>query len=154
MAEINVLSIEGVSKSFGERVLFNDLTFGVGLGKKVALIARNGSGKSTLLKIIKGIESSDEGRVVLRSGIKVGYLDQDTQFDPNISVHDAMMRTDHPALKAIKEYEQSMNSNDLDRQNKALLAMDQLHAWDIESRIHEMVGRLKLDDPKKKIGLL
>lgn len=154
MAEINVLSVEGVTKSFGERVLFNDLTFGVGLGKKVALIARNGSGKSTLLKIITGNDTPDEGRIVIRSGVKVGFLDQDTKFDESLSVHDAMMSTDHPAIKAIREYEDSMESNDLDRQNKALLAMDQLHAWDIESRIHEMVGRLKLDDPKKKIAKL
>jgi ATP-binding cassette subfamily F protein uup len=154
MAEINVLSVEGVSKRFGERVLFENLTFGISLGKKVALIARNGSGKSTLLRIITGIDSSDGGRVVLRSGIKLGFLDQNTEFDPNISVHDAMMNTDHPALKAIREYEKAMESNNLDRQNKAISAMDQLHAWDIESRIHEMVGRLKLDDPQKKIGLL
>lgn len=154
MAEINVLSVEGVSKRFGERVLFENLTFGIALGKKVALIARNGSGKSTLLRIITGNEFPDSGSVVLRSGIRLGYLDQDTQFDPDVTVHDAMMSTDHPALNAIKEYEAALSSGDDTRLNKAMQDMDHLHAWDIESKIHELVGRLKLDDTHKKVGLL
>ena len=74
MAEINVLSVEGVSKSFGDRVLFNDLTFGVGLGKKVALIARNGSGKSTLLKIISGKESADNPNNTVKNSHSVKYV--------------------------------------------------------------------------------
>ena len=146
MAEINVLSVEGVSKSFGDRVLFNDLTFGVGLGKKVALIARNGSGKSTLLKIISGKESADEGNIVFRTGIQVGYLDQDSDFDPELTVLDAMMNTDHPAVKAIKEYELAVLSGDAEKLNESMHELDELQAWGIESRIHEIAGRLKLDD--------
>lgn len=154
MAEVNVLSVEGVSKRFGERVLFEDLSFGVSLGKKVALIARNGSGKSTLLKIITGIESPDEGNIVFRSGIQVGFMDQDTEFDPNMTVLDAIMDIDHPAVKAIKEYELSMLSEDSDRINDAMHELDHLHAWDIESRIHEIAGRLKLDDLQQKVEIL
>lgn len=154
MAEINVLSVEGVSKQFGERVLFEDLNFGIALGKKVALIAKNGSGKSTLLKIITGIESADEGNIVFRSGIQVGFLDQETNFDPEITVHDAMMSTDHPALKAIKEYELAMQSGDSAKINEAMHVMDQLGAWDFESRIHEIAGRLKLVELRKKVGQL
>ena len=154
MAEINVLSVEGLSKRFGERVLFEDLTFGVSLGKKVALIAKNGSGKSTLLKIITGIESPDEGNVVFRSGIQVGYLDQDSDFDPELTVLDAMMNTDHPAVKAIKEYELATLSEDSGRINAAMHELDLLGAWDIESRIHEIAGRLKLDDLQQKVKIL
>ena len=149
MAEINVLSIEGISKRFGDRELFANLTLGVAQGDKIALIARNGSGKSTLLKIISGKESADEGRVVLRSGIRVGMLDQDIEFDMELTVHSAMMNTDIPALNAIKEYETALKINDPDQLHKAISVMDHLNAWDIESQIHEMIGRLKLEDPNK-----
>lgn len=151
MAEINVLSIEGISKRFGDRELFANLTLGVAQGDKIALIARNGSGKSTLLRIISGKESADEGRVVLRSGVRVGMLDQDTVFDLELTVHDAMMNTDLPALNAIKEYEIALKINDPDQLHKAISVMDHLNAWDIESQIHEMIGRLKLEDPQKKV---
>jgi ATP-binding cassette subfamily F protein uup len=154
MAEVNVLSVEGLTKSFGERVLFEDLTFGVALGKKVALIARNGSGKSTLLKIITGIESPDSGNIVFRTGFQVGYLDQDSDFDPEITVLDAMMNTDHPAVKAIKEYELAMLDEDATRINEAMHELDELQAWDIESRIHEIAGRLKLDDLQQQVKIL
>lgn len=151
MAEINVLSIEGVSKRFGDRKLFADLTLGVAQGDKIALIARNGTGKSTLLKIISGKESADEGRVVIRNGIRVGMLDQEIEFDPELTVHDAMMNTDLPALNAIKEYEIALKIDDPDQLHKAISVMDHLNAWDIESQIHEMIGRLKLEDPTKKV---
>ncbi len=154
MAEINVLSVEGVSKSFGDRVLFDDLTFGIALGKKVALIARNGSGKSTLLRIITGRETADEGNIVFRSGIQVGLLDQESDFDPKITVLGAMMNTDHPALNAIGDYESALKSGDSEKLNKAMFEIDQLNAWDIESRIHEITGRLGLDELDKKVGLL
>jgi ATP-binding cassette subfamily F protein uup len=151
MAEINVLSIEGISKRFGDRELFSDLTLGVAQGDKIALIARNGSGKSTLLKIISGKESADEGRVVLRSGVRVGMLDQEIEFDLELTVHDAMMNTDLPALNAIKEYEKALQINNPDQLHKAIAVMDHLNAWDVESQIHEMIGRLKLEDPNKKV---
>ena len=151
MAEINVLSIEGISKRYGDRELFSNLTLGVAQGDKVALIARNGSGKSTLLKIISGKESADEGRVVLRSGVRVGMLDQDIKFDNELTVHDAMMNTDLPSLNAIREYEKALEINDPDQLHKAITVMDHLNAWDIESQIHEMIGRLKLEDPQKKV---
>lgn len=151
MAEINVLSIEGISKRFGERELFANLTLGVAQGDKVALIARNGTGKSTLLKIISGKDYADEGRVVIRNGVRVGMLDQEIEFDPELTVHDAMMNTDIPALNAIKEYETALKINEPDQLHKAISVMDHLNAWDIESQIHEMIGRLKLEDPTKKV---
>ena len=149
MAEINVLSIEGISKRFGDRELFSGLTLGIAQGDKVALIARNGTGKSTLLKIISGKDYADEGRVVIRNGVRVGMLDQEIEFDPELTVHDAMMNTDLPALNAIREYEKALQINEPDQLNKAISAMDHLNAWDIESQIHEMIGRLKLEDPNK-----
>ena len=154
MAEINILSIEGVSKRYGDRELFSGLTLGVAQGDKIALIARNGSGKSTLLKIISGKESADEGRVVLRSGVRVGMLDQDINFDKELTVHDAMMNTDLPALNAIKDYEKALKINEPDQLHKAISVMDHLNAWDIESQIHEMVGRLELEDLNKKVKAL
>lgn len=151
MAEINVLSIEGISKRFGDRELFSDLTLGVAQGDKIALIARNGSGKSTLLKIIAGKESADEGRVVLRNGVRVGMLDQDIEFNLELTVHDAMMNTDLPALNAIRDYEKALQIDNPVQLHKAIAVMDHLNAWDVESQIHEMIGRLKLEDPNKKV---
>ena len=151
MAEINVLSIEGISKRFGDRELFSNLTLGIAQGDKVALIARNGTGKSTLLKIIAGKDYADDGRVVIRNGVRVGMLDQEIEFDPELTVHDAMMNTDIPALNAIKEYETALKIDDPDQLHKAISVMDHLNAWDIESQIHEMIGRLKLEDPNKKV---
>ena len=154
MAEINILSIEGISKSYGDKELFSDLTLGIAQGDKVALIARNGSGKSTLLRIISQKETADEGRVVLRNGIRVGMLDQDNKFDDNLTVHEAMMNTDLPALNAIRDYESAIKNDDQDKLQKAISLMDSLDAWDIESQIHEMVGRLKLEDPDKIVNEL
>jgi len=151
MAEINILSIEGISKRFGDRELFAGLTLGIAQGDKVALIARNGTGKSTLLKIIAGKDYADEGRVVIRSGVRVGMLDQDTVFDGEITVHDAMMNSDLPAMNAIRDYEIALKSDQPEQLHKAIALMDHLEAWDIESQSHEMIGRLKLEDPNKKI---
>jgi ATP-binding cassette subfamily F protein uup len=151
MAEINVLSIESISKRFGDRELFSNLTLGIAQGDKVALIARNGAGKSTLLKIIAGKDYADEGRVVIRNGIRVGMLDQDIKINPEFTVHEAMMNTDIPGLNAIKDYETALKIDNPDQLQKAIAVMDHLNAWDIESQIHEMIGRLKLEDPDKKV---
>jgi len=151
MAEINILSVEEISKRFGERELFSGLSFGIARGDKIALIARNGTGKSTLLRIIAGKDTPDEGNIVFRGGIRVGMLDQDIEIDPELTVYDAMMNTDIPALVAIKKYEQAIQSNDQDAIHQTMHEMDELGAWDIESRIHELVGRLKLDELQKKV---
>lgn len=154
MAELNVLSVENVSKSFGERTLFSDLSFGLGQGDKAALIARNGAGKSTLLRMIAGKEYPDSGEIVVRNGIRVGMLDQEMDFDPELTVIEAMMTGELPALEAVREYEMAIQSKDEKLLRQTMSEMDRLHAWDLESQMHEMIGRLKLSDAYSKVGQL
>src|SRR5688572_6962772 len=102
---MNLLSIEKLTKTFGTKVLFRDLNFGIEYGQKVALVARNGAGKSTLLKIIQGKEIPDSGEVVFRKDIRVGFLEQDPVFEPGDTVYDALFYSDSPQLLAVRNYE-------------------------------------------------
>ena len=86
----SILQIEGITKSFGDRTLFADVTLGIGEGEKIGLIAKNGTGKSTLMKIIAGVEPADSGEVVMRNGVRMGYLEQVPEMDKNLSVIDTL----------------------------------------------------------------
>ena len=101
---MNYLSIEKLTKSFGERVLFKDITFGILQGQKTALVGINGSGKSTLLKILAGIDTPDSGRVVLANDVKLAYLGQQPQFDDQLTILDAVLAGDDPITSLIREY--------------------------------------------------
>ena len=102
---MNILLAEKISKTYGEKTLFTNLTFGIDKGQKLALIARNGSGKTTLLNIISGTESPDTGQIVLRNDIRLAYLSQDPEFDPEASVIDLIFSSENETIKLIKEYE-------------------------------------------------
>ena len=99
----NMLSVEGLTKTYGERRLFSSLTFGVQEGERVALVARNGSGKSTLLKAICGLEPADEGRVVFSSGVRHGHLRQELELQPEATILDTLYIGDSPAVQAMRE---------------------------------------------------
>ena len=105
---MNLLSVELISKSFGEKNLFSKLSFGVNEGQKVALIARNGSGKTSLLNILAGKDVPDEGRVVFRNELTVGYLDQDPQFPAGKTVEEAVFHSDAAIIQAVRKYEHAM----------------------------------------------
>ena len=105
----NMLSVEGLSKSYGERQLFADLTFGVQEGERVALVARNGSGKSTLLRAICGQEPADSGRVVFSSGVRHGHLRQELDLNPEASILDTLYIGDSPAVLAMRDYESALS---------------------------------------------
>ena len=150
---MNYLTVERLTKSYGEKNLFNDITFGIEKGQKIALIAKNGTGKSTLLNIIAGIESADSGQVVTRKGISISYLPQLDEVTDGYNVMDVIFESQNPMILAVKEYETciSLSKDGEDealhaRMELALLEMDRLHAWDLESRVKEILSRFGIDD--------
>lgn len=151
----NMLSVEGLTKTYGERQLFHDLTFGVQEGQRVALVARNGSGKSTLLQIICGHEPADSGRVVFSSGVRHGHLRQDLELNPEASVLDTLYIGDSPAVLAMREYEAALRDGlEGEDLQQAYDAMDAHGGWNFEARAKEILGKLKLTNLNQRIGSL
>lgn len=151
---MNYLSIEELTKSFGDRVLFKDLTFGIEQGQKAAIVARNGNGKTTLLRCIMDMEPADSGRVVFRNGIRVAFLEQADQMNPKNSVMDEILSHDLPELLAIKRYNEAMRSNNENAIAASFDELNELNAWDIESKIQQILGVLKLSDINNPISEL
>lgn len=158
---MNILLVENLTKSYGIRVLFRNITFGVQKGQKVALIARNGTGKTTLLNIIAGKDQPDDGKVVIRNGVTVGFLSQDPQFDQNHTVWQAMFVQESAALTAIHNYEKALAAFEKNKTGEAeknlsasMQEMDRLNAWDFESRLKQILSRLKVTDTEAKISSL
>ena len=144
---VNYLSAENIGKSFGVRTLFSGLTFGIEQGEKVAFVAKNGTGKSTLMKILYGREQPDTGKVVLRKGIRLGYLEQQPTFDPQQTVQDVIYGGDSPQLQAIARYERAARQGGShgDDFQAAYEQMEALGAWDYEVRIRTVLSQLGLD---------
>ncbi len=152
---MNLLSIENVGKSFGERVILHDLSFGINKDQKIAFVAKNGTGKTTLLNIIAGKESADEGQIVFRKGLKMAYLSQKMDFDPNMTVEQSIFNTDNPILKIIENYEHAIeNMEDTEAYQKAFDAMEHHHAWDFETQYKQILHKLKLENLHQKVGEL
>jgi len=158
---MNVLSIEGLGRQFGERELFRDISFGLEKGEKVALIAPNGTGKSTILKIIAGKDEANQGRVILNPDIVWAYLEQGPSIDNNLSINEYIRGTHSEVLKIIRNYEaavaaQSENWNK-EAQKKYDLAsalMDQHQGWDYERRLEQLLSLFKITDLDQNIGEL
>ena len=152
---MNLLSVEGISKSYGEKVIFESLSFGVNQGQKIALIAKNGSGKSSILNIIAGKDVPDQGSVVFRKGIKVAYLAQEPVLDPKLTVEESILQADNPIISIISDYNEALkNPNDQDAYQKAFEAMDQFQAWDFETQYKKILFKLKLNNINAKVGSL
>lgn len=158
---MNYLTVEHLTKSYGEKLLFEDITFGIEKGQKTALIARNGMGKSTLLNIIAGIDIPDSGQVVVRNDISVSYLPQMERFNENFSVMDVVFESQTPVVQAVKEYETCLTLSKTDsssammqRMEKAMLDMDRLNAWDMESRAKEILSRFGIEDVLRNVNEL
>ena len=148
------LQIEGLTKSFGDRVLFADIAFGLSEGERVGLIAKNGTGKTTLLNIIAGDESYDSGTITFRNGIRVGYLRQLPVFPAEITVLQACFATDSEITRTIREYESAMAHNDTARLETLVNRMEQLKAWDYEQRVKQILSQLKINDFDQPMGQL
>ncbi len=143
---MNILSVENLSKRYGPRLLFENFSFGMAVGEKVAIVAPNGSGKSTLLKAIAGDEPADTGNVVFRSGTRIGYLPQDPIFPEGLSLKEAIMQSDTPMKHAALAYEKALEDpGDGDALQAAMDLMDRSNAWDYEARVKEVLGQLGID---------
>ncbi|MDX5428404.1 MAG: ABC-F family ATP-binding cassette domain-containing protein [Bacteroidota bacterium] len=148
MAEvINVLSVEGLAKSYGNKVLFRDLQFGIQQGEKVALVAKNGTGKTSLLRILAGTDTPDKGRVVYRKDLRVRYLDQEPRFKEGQGILEIALNGENPMLHAIRNYEIALSHpEDTETMSRCLAEMDRLKAWDFEARVKSILTELQLSD--------
>ncbi len=149
---MNYLSVENISKSFGERTLFKDISFGINKDQKIAFIAKNGSGKTTIMSIINGLEESDTGQVVLRKGIKMAFLSQNNNLQEELTIEESIFASDNETLKVIAAYEKALeNPEDEEAYQKAFDGMDQHNAWDFETQYKQILFKLKLEDFKLKV---
>ncbi len=149
---MNYLSVENISKSFGERTLFKDISFGINKDQKIAFIAKNGSGKTTIMSIINGLEESDTGQVVLRKGIKMAFLSQNNNLQEELTIEESIFASDNETLKVIEAYEKALeNPEDEEAYQKAFDGMDQHNAWDFETQYKQILFKLKLENFKLKV---
>lgn len=159
---MNLLSVENISKSFGDRMLFKDVSFNINDYDKIGLIGINGTGKSTLLKIIVGLEDVDSGSIISPKGTKIEYLPQNPEFDPNETVLEHIFKSDLPSMKTIRDYEKTLddiskNSNDSKLQDKLMKlssSMDSLNAWELESSVKTVLTKLGISNFDAKMGNL
>ncbi|WDF58739.1 ABC-F family ATP-binding cassette domain-containing protein [Flavobacterium sp. KACC 22758] len=149
---MNYLSVENISKSFGERVLFDNISFGINKDQKIAFIAKNGSGKTTIMSIINGLDEPDTGQVVLRKGIRMAFLSQDNNLQDELTIEESIFASDNETLKIIEAYEKALeNPDDEEAYQKAFDGMDQHNAWDFETQYKQILFKLKLEDFKLKV---
>lgn len=150
----NLLQVENLTKSFGVNSLFDDINFTINEGEKVGLIAKNGTGKSTLLSIIAGDDTPDDGKLIFKNDVTIGYLKQLPQFEPHLSVMDTCLIGDDDQSKAIRQYENALIEGNNEKMTKAIQAMDLASAWDYEERFKQILSQLKIDDFKQRISEL
>lgn len=149
---MNYLSVENISKSYGDRTLFENLSFGINKDQKIAFIAKNGSGKTTILNILTGKDQPDDGQVVVRKEIKVEFLSQEPELREDLSIEDNIFASDNDVLKVIESYEKALeNPEDTDAYQKAFDAMDRYQAWDFETQYKQILTKLKLEDLKQLV---
>ncbi|MDP4209697.1 MAG: ABC-F family ATP-binding cassette domain-containing protein [Bacteroidota bacterium] len=148
------LLVENASKAYGDILLFENLTFVVNESQKIALIAKNGTGKTTLLNILASRDSFDAGSYYINKDIKVGYLEQDPQFDPELTIFQAAYGAEGEPMNSVREYELALHSHDKKRLEDAMAKMDFYNAWDFDVKIKQMLSVLKLDNLDQQVNTL
>jgi len=149
---VNYLSVENISKSYGERTLFENVSFGINKDQKIAFIAKNGTGKTTIMNILTGKDEPDTGQVVTRKDIRMAFLSQVPDLQDDLTIEESIFASDNETLKVIAEYERALeNPTDEEAYQKAFDKMDQHNAWDFETQFKQILFRLKLDDLKLKV---
>ncbi|MEX6690218.1 ABC-F family ATP-binding cassette domain-containing protein [Danxiaibacter flavus] len=151
---MHYVSAEGLTKSFGVTPLFRNISFHINEGDKIALIARNGVGKSTLLKILSGKETPDEGKLWVHKDVTVALFEQDPHFDENKNVLENIFSSSHPVMKAISNYEDAVEQNNGDAIADAIAKMDELGAWDFESKVQQILGKLNIHHLQSQVSTL
>jgi ATP-binding cassette subfamily F protein uup len=151
---MNYLSAENIAKSFGDRWLFRNISFGISRGDKIALIGTNGTGKTTFLNILTNKIPTDEGSVSVRKDIRVGYLDQSPAFDEKLSILEVIFSSNNPVAQAVKRYEHAIETDNHDELAPAMEDMDKYNAWDFEYKTKEILGRLGVHNTENLYGTL
>ena len=152
---VNYISVENISKSYGDRTLFSNLSFGINKNQKVAFVAKNGTGKTSILNIIAGLDAPDNGQVIQRKDIQVAYLSQHQIFDNHLTIEETIFATENRILPIIKQYEKALeNPEDSENYQKAFDLMDQNNAWDFETQYKLVLSKLKLNNLSLKVGKL
>lgn len=148
------LQVEQLTKSYGELVMFDRISFAINEGERIALIARNGAGKSTLLNLIAGRDSADEGVITPRRDLRVAYLEQDPTFDPSLTVLEACLGANHDDARVIENYERAIADPTGEGLQEAMAEMDARELWDREQRVKQILSRLRIDDYGQRVGTL
>jgi len=151
---MHYVSAEGISKSYGIKPLFHNISFHISEGDKIALVAKNGSGKSTLLKILSGQETPDSGNVWIHKDVTVALFEQEPKFKENLSVLDNIFHHNHPVINAIKNYEAVSEANDAEKLGEAIIKMDELGAWDFDTKVKQILGKLNIHHLQQPVGTL
>ena len=152
---MNYISVENISKSYGDRILFNNISFGINKSQKIAFVAKNGTGKTSILNIIAGIDIPDEGQVIQRKDIQVAYLSQNQIFDNHLTIEETIFATENRILPIIKQYEKALeNPEDSENYQKAFDLMDQNNAWDFETQYKLVLSKLKLNNLSLRVDKL
>ncbi|WP_457615917.1 ABC-F family ATP-binding cassette domain-containing protein [Lutibacter sp.] len=152
---MNYLSVENISKSYGEVELFRNISFGINKDQKIAFIAKNGTGKTSILNIIAGLDTPDTGQVISRKEIKIAYLSQKDALNHNLTIEETIFESDNETLKIIRQYEQALqNPNNEKAYQKAFELMEQHNAWDFETQYKQILFKLKLENLNQKVSSL
>lgn len=151
---MHYVSVEGASKSYGVKPLFDNISFHISEGDKIALVAKNGSGKSTLLKILSGRETPDSGKVWIHKDVTVALFEQEPKFNEALTVLDNIFYHSHPVINAIKHYEAVSEENDADKLGAAIVKMDELGAWDFDAKVKQILGKLNIHNLSQPIVTL
>ena len=152
---MNYLSVENISKSFGERSLFNNLSFGINEGQKIGFVAKNGTGKTSILNILSGDEPSDSGQVISRKNLKISFLPQEPKLDPNATIEEIIQTSDNHIIKIITAYEEALkNPEDSTGYQKAFDLMEANQAWDFETVYKQILSKLKLNDLNQRVSTM
>ena len=152
---MNLLTVENISKSYGENVLFSNISFGINQGQKIALVAKNGTGKTSILNIISGKDATESGQVTQRKGIRVSFLEQEPNLNPNLTVEEIIYTSGNPILDIIETYNKALlNPDDQEAYQKAFDAMERNGAWDFETQYRQILFKLKLTQLDQKVGVL
>ncbi len=154
---MNFLTLENVTRSYGEKVLFKNINLHIDKGQKIGLIAKNGTGKSTLMRVIAGKEGSEgeNAKITFRKDIRIGWLDQEPDFHPELDVLSAVLDDANPMVRVVKAYEKALAHPEKTEQLQlAMSQMDELNAWSFESRVKETLYRFRMENLDQKVGTL
>ena len=150
---MNYLSVEHIAKSYGERILFEDISFGINEGQKIGFVAKNGTGKTSLLNILSGVDTPDKGAVVYRKNLNVAFLSQEPNLDLSLTIEQTILASENPILEVIQSYEKAiLHPEQTENYQAAFDAMDANDAWDFETRYTQILFKLKLENLNKKVG--